>query len=136
MPVTLGCGRHFRRCAVSRHACLVVALVACAFVRATGPASAQTQGSCVTANLLRVDAAFSRPGSGGTFDYSVQITNLTARPVTFRLAFRMTNAQMNPAIIARPQTLPRQASQIFVLGSGLALSTPIRITGGVLLTCA
>ena len=85
------------------------------------PSVAQTQGSCVTGNLLRVDAGFSRPGSGGTFNYSAQVTNLTARPVTFRIAFRMTNAQPNQAVLARPQTLPGQASQVLVLGNGMAL---------------
>lgn len=98
------------------------------------PAAAQG-GNCVTGNLLQVNAAFSRPGAGGTFDYSVQVTNLTLRPVVFRVRFRMTGAQLHPAILRQAFTLPARGSGLIILGNGTELSTTNRIAGGVLLTC-
>lgn len=99
-----------------------------------GPALAQG-GSCVASQALRVDAAFSRHGAGGTFDYSVQVSNMTGRPVTFRVNFRMTRAQVNPQILSQPFTLPVAGSRIILLGNGPEQSTPTRIGGGVVLTC-
>lgn len=101
---------------------------------ASGPALAQG-GSCVTNQVLRVDAAFSRHGAGGTFDYSVQVSNMTGRPVTFRVNFRMTRAQVHPQILSQAFTLPVAGSRIIVLGNGPEQSTPTRIGGGVVLTC-
>lgn len=92
-------------------------------------------GNCLTGNMLRVDATFSRPGAGGTFDYSVQVTNQSGRPVTFRVGFRMSGAQVNPAILSQAFTLPALGSRIILLGSGAEVSTTSRIGGGVLLTC-
>lgn len=111
-----------------------------------GPALAQGQGAgsgsgsglgqnCISAGMLRVDAAFSRPGSGGTFNYSAQIVNAANRPVRFKITFRMSNAQPNPQNLSMVYTLPPHANQIFMLGSGLDLSTSSRIGGGVLLNC-
>lgn len=99
-----------------------------------GPAAAQS-GTCLTGNLLRVDAAFSRHGAGGTFDYSVQVTNLTTRPVSFRVTFRMTNAQVNPQILGQAFTLPPNGNRIIVLGNGREQSVSTRIAGGVGLAC-
>ena len=98
------------------------------------PVAAQS-GSCVTGNLLRVDAAFSRQGAGGTFDHLVQLTNLTNRPVTFRVRFRLNNTQVNPAILGLAFVMPAQAARLIILGNGTAVSTASRIGGGVLLTC-
>ena len=92
-------------------------------------------GDCVTGGLLRVDAAFSRPGAGGTFNYSVQVSNLSNRPITFRATFRMTNAQVNPELLRRNFTLPVHGSGILVLGNGTEISTLSRIGGGVSLNC-
>lgn len=92
-------------------------------------------GNCVTDGQLRVDAAFSRAGAGGTFDYSVQVSNLSNRPITFRITFRMTNAQVNPQLLRRSFTLPVHGSGILVLGNGTEVSTLSRIGGGVLLSC-
>ncbi len=108
--------------------------LALAFCLASGPALAQA-GSCLTNQVLRVDAAFSRHGAGGTFDYSVQVSNMTSRPVTFRVNFRMTRAQVNPQILSQAFTLPVAGSRIIVLGNGPEQSTSSRIGGGVVLTC-
>jgi len=97
-------------------------------------ASAQG-GNCVTGGLLRVDAAFSRPGAGGTFNYSVQVSNLSNRPIIFRITFRMTNAQVNPELLRRNFTLPVHGSGILVLGNGTEVSTLSRVGGGVSLNC-
>jgi hypothetical protein len=99
-----------------------------------GQAAAQS-GTCLTSNQLRVDAAFSRHGAGGTFDYSVQVTNLTTRPVSFRVTFRMTNAQLNPQILGQVFTLPPSGNRIIVLGNGREQSLTTRIAGGVSLAC-
>lgn len=98
------------------------------------PAAAQT-GTCLSTNVLRVDAAFSRHGAGGTFDYSVQVSNLTMRPVNFRVTFRMTNAQVNPQILGQVFTLPAYGNRIIVLGNGRDQSVGTRIAGGVILAC-
>ena len=92
-------------------------------------------GSCLARNLLRVDAAFSRHGAGGTFDYSVQISNVSGAPVTFRVGFRMTNAQVNPQILSQAFTLPAHGNRIIIVGNGREQSVATRIGGGVLLTC-
>ncbi|MBX9748337.1 MAG: hypothetical protein K5Q68_01860 [Roseococcus sp.] len=109
-------------------------LLALALCLASGPALAQG-GNCVANQLLRVDAAFSRHGAGGTFDYSVQVTNLSPRQVTFRVSFRMTNAQVNPQILGQAFTLPPNGNRIIVLGNGRDQSLSTRIAGGVTLTC-
>ena len=100
-----------------------------------GPALAQWPQNCVTVGLLRVDAGFSRPGSGGTFNYSAQITNVTNRRMRFRITFRMTRAQLNPANASTIYILPPGGSQIYLLANGPEISTPIRVVGGVLLSC-
>lgn len=92
-------------------------------------------GTCLTANLLRVDAAFSRHGAGGTFDYSVQVSNLTTRQVSFRVTFRMTNAQLNPQLLGQVLTLPANGNRIIELGNGREQSVGTRIAGGVSLAC-
>lgn len=99
-----------------------------------GPALAQS-GSCITSSQLRVDAAFSRHGAGGTFDYSAQVTNVTNRPVTFRVGFRMTGARVNPAILGQAFTLPPSGNRIIPLGNGTEQSTSSRLMGGVQLNC-
>ena len=98
------------------------------------PSNAQS-GNCITGNLLRVDAAFSRHGAGGTFDYSVQVTNLSTRPVTFRLGLRMTGALMNPALHRQSFTLPPAGNRIIIVGNGRENALPSRIGGGVQLNC-
>jgi len=101
-----------------------------------GPWSAWAQsGSCLNAGLLRVDAAFAREGAGGTFNYLAQISNITNRPVVFRITFRMTNAQVNPQILGRSFTLPPNGSGIYLVASGTSISTAQRIGGGLLLSC-
>lgn len=100
----------------------------------SGPALAQGQ-NCVSTGLLRVDAAFSRQGSGGTFNYSVQLSNAANRPVRFRITFRLPTAQPNPANLSTVYTLPPHANQIYLVGNGLELSTASRIGGSVLLNC-
>ena len=97
-------------------------------------ASAQS-GNCITSNLMRVDAAFSRHGAGGTFDYLIQVSNLSQRPVTFRVTFRMTNVQVNPQILGRPFTLPPNGNGLIILANGREQTQSTRINGGVQLTC-
>ncbi|MEI6162499.1 MAG: hypothetical protein WCP77_21935 [Roseococcus sp.] len=109
-------------------------LAAAGILVLAGPAMAQS-GSCITGGLLRVDAAFSRHGAGGTFDYSVQVSNVANRPVTFRVGFRMTNAQVNPMILSQSFNLPLNGNRIIILGNGTELSTAGRIGGGVQLNC-
>jgi hypothetical protein len=92
-------------------------------------------GTCVTHQLLRVDAAFARIGTGGTFDYSVQISNISPRAVTFRVAFRMSNVHVNPQLLGRAFTLPPHGSGMIVVGNGLDQAMSTRIRGGVVLTC-
>jgi hypothetical protein len=92
-------------------------------------------GNCVSSSVLRVDAAYSRHGAGGTFDYSVQVTNVTARPVTFRVSFRMTNAQANPQILGQSFTLAPNGNRVIVVGNGRDQAMATRIGGGVTLTC-
>jgi hypothetical protein len=115
---------------------LLAALLLCPLAKTlpVGQAMAQS-GTCLTTNLLRVDAAFSRHGAGGTFDYSVQVSNLTARPVSFRVTFRMTNAQVNPQILNQVFNLPANGNRIIVLGNGRDQSVSTRIAGGVSLAC-
>ena len=101
-----------------------------------GPGMALAQsGNCVTGGFLRLDAAFARHGPGGTFDYSAQLSNVTNRPVTFRITFRMTNAQVNPQILGRSFTLPPNGNGIYLLASGTEISTSGRIGSGLLLSC-
>lgn len=109
-------------------------MTALGLLLAAGPALAQS-GSCITGNLLRVDAAFSRHGAGGTFDYSVQVSNIGSRPVIFRVTFRMSNAVVNPQILGQSFTLPANGNRIIVVGNGREQSVASRIGGGVVLTC-
>jgi len=99
-----------------------------------GLAEAQ-RGNCVSGNLIRVDAAFARAGAGGTFDYLVQVTNLSSRPVTFRVGFQMTNAFVNPQIAGRPFVLPANSNGRIIVGNGRDQSQPSRISGSVTLNC-
>ncbi len=98
------------------------------------PSNAQS-GNCLTGNLLRVDAAFSRHGAGGTFDYSVQVSNMSNRPVTFRVGFRMTSVVANPALHSQSFTLPPAGSRIIIVGNGRDNALASRIGGGVQLNC-
>ena len=108
----------------------------CAIFLLLGANGAWAQaGSCITSGLLRVDAASTREGAGGTFNYLAQISNVTNRPVTFRITFRMTSAQVNPQILGRSFTLPRNGSGLFLVASGTRISTAQRIGGGLLLNC-
>ncbi len=109
-------------------------MIAAGMALMAGPALAQG-GNCITGNLLRVDAAFARHGAGGTFDYSVQVTNMTAREVTFRVNFRMTNTTTNPALFSTVFRLPPNGNRVIIVGNGREQSTPSRIGGGVVLTC-
>lgn len=104
------------------------------FLLLAAPAAAQS-GNCLTSGLLRMDAAFARQGAGGTFDYLAQVTSLTSRPVHVRVGFRMSNAQVNPALHGAPFVIPARASRLVLLGNGREVSTASRIGGGVLLTC-
>lgn len=112
----------------------LAALILTLMGAASAPALAQGQ-NCVSAGLLRVDTAFSRQGSGGTFNYSVQVSNTVNRPVRFRITFRLPTAQPNPANLSTIYTLPPNANQIYLVGNGLELSTSSRIGGSVLLNC-
>jgi len=106
----------------------------CLLALLSGKAPAQT-GNCIAGGSLRIDAAFSRHGAGGTFDYSVQVSNVSNRPISFRITFRMSNAQVNPQLLRRSFTLPVNGNAIYILGNGTAISNSARIGGGVLLSC-
>lgn len=109
--------------------------IAAAFVFLMAAPSHAQSGNCITGNLLRVDAASSRHAAGGTFDYAVQVTNLSTRPVNFRLGFRMTGALMNPALHRQRFTLPPRGTGSVIVGNGRENALPSRIGVGVQLTC-
>lgn len=122
-------GRSWRACTLTTPWLAAAALL---LLAATAEARAR---DCVAAGLLRVDGALSRPAAGGTFDHMVQVTNPTARPVTFRVVFRMTNVQANPANARGVLVMPAMATRLVILGNGRQITTANRIVGGVALTC-
>lgn len=99
-----------------------------------GPALAQ-QGTCLTRNLLQVNAAYSRDAAAGSYDYMVQVSNLTTQPVRFRVQFQMTGAIPDPRLAGTMFQVAPRGSLIIPMANGRVRADATRVRMGVTLIC-
>lgn len=109
-------------------------MVAAGMLLSAGPALAQA-GSCITTNRLRVDAAYSRDGAAGTYDYMVQVSNMTNQLVRFRVGFQMTGAINDPRLAGTQFQIAPSGSLIIPMANGRVRADANRVRGGVMLNC-
>ncbi|WPB85125.1 hypothetical protein [Sediminicoccus rosea] len=107
---------------------------ALAFLAGPAPALAQ-QGTCLTRNMLQVDAAYSRDAAAGSYDYMVQVSNLTAQAVRFRAQFQMTGAIPDPRLASTMFQVAPRGSLVIPLANGRARADATRVRMGVTLIC-
>lgn len=98
------------------------------------PAMAQS-GSCLTSNRLRVDAAYSRDAAAGTYDYLVQVSNMTGVAVRFRVGFQMTGAINDPRLAGTQFQIAPSGSLVIPMANGRVRADSNRVRGGVSLHC-
>lgn len=98
------------------------------------PAMGQS-GSCLTQNRLQVNAAYSRDAAAGTYDYLVQVSNLTGQTVRFRAEFLMTGAIPDPRLAGTQFQIAPHGSLIIPMANGRVRADSNRVRGGVRLTC-
>jgi hypothetical protein len=98
------------------------------------PALAQS-GTCLERGLLRVVSAFAIDGAAGTYDYAVQVSNITNRQVGFRIEFRMTGAIPHPQLRTTTFQIAPQGSLTIRMANGRVRAESNRVGGGVRLHC-
>ena len=107
-------------------------LLACAALALAGPAKAQP--ACLGPAKLAIQAAQTRPGSGGSWNYVVRIANASTQAIRFDLRFVLPNTQQNHELYA-PQSINGRSVREIVLASGTAVLDSGRITENIRLTC-
>ncbi|WP_424814620.1 hypothetical protein [Roseococcus sp. YIM B11640] len=115
-------------------AMMMAVLCGSAAAQPRSPSSPSRQAACIGPEKLAVQAAQTRPGSGGTWNYTARIANYSMQPIRFDLRFVMHNAQPNRDIFST-QSLGGRTYREYVLANGLSVSDATRIIEGIRLTC-
>jgi hypothetical protein len=92
-------------------------------------------GTCVVRNLLQVNAAYSRDGAAGTYDYLVQVSNLTRQALRFRVQFQMTGAIPDPRLASTNFQIAPHGSLVIPMANGRVRAEASRVRAGVTLIC-
>lgn len=108
--------------------------IAAGMLLLAGPALAQS-GTCLSRGMLQVDAAYSRDAAGGTYDYMVQVSNLTTQAVRFRVEFQMTGAIPDPRLASTHFQVAARGSLVIPMANGRVRADATRIRGGVRINC-
>lgn len=111
------------------------AFVAIAIVGVFAQPAAAQQQSCLGADKLSIQAAQTRSGPGGNYNYVARIANASTQTIRFDVRFVMANAQPNRDIIPFTQSLNGRTFREVVLASGPAVVEGARIIENVRLMC-
>ena len=109
-------------------------MIAAGMLLLAQPVMAQS-GTCLTRNLLQVNAAYSRDAAAGSYDYLVQVSNLTSQAVRFRVQFQMTGAIPDPRLASTVFQVSPHGSLIIPMANGRARADATRVRMGVTLIC-